>query len=202
MFNSLYGTITAKLSRAVYLETHGVEWEILVPDTALDTLPPAGNEARVYTWLYHREDQMALFGFSSPEDRLLFLDLQKVDGVGARAALKIMSSISPEQLRGAIDNEELGRLEAVPGIGKKTAQKMMLALRGKLALPQAGRQGNAGEWRDVVTALSDMGYDRRNAESAVTRLAEELASDAGFASASRESREEMLFRRAITALSK
>jgi Holliday junction DNA helicase RuvA len=202
MFNSLSGTLTAKFQRTIYLETGGVEWEIAVPDSALDALPHIGERARVYTWLYHREDQMSLFGFPSPEDRLLFLDLLKVDGIGAKGALKIMSSISSEQLRKAIDDEELARLEAVSGIGKKTAQKMMLALKGKLTFSQTAKADEIKPWHDIVSALADMGYDRRDAEAVVTRLDGKLSADAGFAAMTREAKEETLFRRAITELAR
>ena len=207
MFNSLYGTLTEKTARqaslcAVFLETGGVEWEILVPATALDALPAAGEQARVYTWLYHREDQMTLFGFASPEDRFLFLDLLKVDGVGAKAALKIMSAIAGDQLRRAIESEEVERLEAISGIGKKTAQKMMLALKGKLTFPHGKETGAAAKpWQDVISALTDMGYDRRDAEGAVARIAQEIGGQ-DFAELSREAKEELLFRRAITELAR
>jgi Holliday junction DNA helicase RuvA len=212
MFNSLYGTITAKLPRTLCLETGGVEWDIAVPDTALDRLPRVGEAARIYTWLYHREDAMGLFGFVSPDDRLLFFDLLKVDGVGPKGALKIMSSISSEQLRGAIDNEELSRLEAVSGIGKKTAQKMMLALKGKLTFPEDGSKKIAAEikpWQDIIAALSGMGYDRRETEAVIARLTGEIARDAPgvpaaaeFAAMSREAKEELLLRRAIMELAR
>jgi Holliday junction DNA helicase RuvA len=212
MFNSVSGILTAKFHHTVYIETGGIEWEILVPDSALDALPAVGENARIYTWLYHREDQMTLFGFASPDDRFLFLDLLKVDGVGAKAALKILSSVSPEQLRAAIDNEELSRLEAVSGIGKKTAQKMLLALKGKLTFPEKEREKNTGEinpWKDIVVALSDMGYDRREAETAVARIVSDISagavqspSAAEFGAMSREAKEEILFRRAITELAR
>jgi Holliday junction DNA helicase RuvA len=205
MFNSLCGTITAKFSRTVCLETGGVEWEISVPDSALDALPAPGEKARLYTWLYHREDAMQLYGFPSVSDRLLFFDLLKVDGVGAKAALKIMSSISSEQLRAAIDNEELARLEAVPGLGKKTAQKMMLALKGKLTFSDTGSRraaAQASPWQDLVAALANMGYDRREAADAIDRLAAGLAGDAAFGAKSREAKEEFLLRRAIVELAR
>jgi Holliday junction DNA helicase RuvA len=214
MFNSLYGTLTEKLARqpsggAVFIETGGVEWEILVPATALGALPDAGQKARVYTWLYHREDQMSLFGFASSEDRLLFLDLLKVDGVGAKAAIKIMSSIDGGQLRRAIENEELERLEAVSGIGKKTAQKMMLALKGRLTFPSEKQTGGVKPWQDIISALTDMGYDRREAEAAIAKITAEIAEGKSdkptkkeFETLSREAKEELLFRRAITELSR
>jgi Holliday junction DNA helicase RuvA len=205
MFNSLRGTLTAKLPHSVYLDTGGVEWEIAVPAPALNALPPVGETARLYTWLLHREDAMALFGFASAEDRALFLDLQKVEGVGPKAALKIMSSIPSRQLIRALDDGDLSRLETVSGIGKKTAQKMLLALKGKLTLNAGGGSGSGGNpaatpWQDVVSALVNMGHDRRDCETAVARLAETLNDDAEFSALNRTAQEDFLFRRALREL--
>ena len=83
MFNSITGIITYKFSQTLCIQTHGLEWELTAPLTTLDALPPAGEEAKVYTWLYHREDSMKLFGFATVNERAVFLDLMKVEGVGA-----------------------------------------------------------------------------------------------------------------------
>jgi Holliday junction DNA helicase RuvA len=201
MFNSLCGTITAKGPRAMCLETGGVEWEISAPGT--DSFPPVGETARVFTWLYHKEDGMQLFGFPSVDDRLLFFDLLKVDGIGPKAAVKIMSSIASGQLRDAIDNEELARLEAVPGLGRKTAQKMMLALKGKLTFPEEKRQATVSSpWQDIISALANMGYDRRDAEQVIGRLAESFAGNAEFTAKTREAKEETLLTKAIVELAR
>ncbi|MDR3312256.1 MAG: Holliday junction branch migration protein RuvA [Spirochaetaceae bacterium] len=209
MFNSLSGTITGKQPRLVYLETQGIEWEIAVSDTTLNQLPRLGESARVYTWLYHREDTMALFGFASVRERSLFWDLLKVEGIGAKGALKIMSSIAAEQLENALENEDLTRLETVPGIGKKTAQRMMLALKGKLSFgsspwaPQTGTGNPAAQpWQDVIVALSNMGYDKRDAEAAVIRLTADLAQDAHWGGLAKSAQEEILLRRGIVELAR
>ena len=123
MFNSIRGTITQKLADSVCLFSGAVEWDISVPATDIAVLAPAGEETRLYTWLYHREDQMKLFGFASPERRDTFLELLKVDGVGPKGALKIMGGIGQEELENALETDDLARLEAVPGLGKKTAQR-------------------------------------------------------------------------------
>ena len=178
MFNSLTGTITAKLPQTVHLDTSGMEWDIAVPDSSLNSLPPVGSQARIFTWMLHREDTMKLFGFASPQERALFLDLLKVDGVGAKGALKIMSGISPAQLTQALDSEDLAQLERLPGVGKKTAQKMMLALKGKLSFgdsPVPRSACTTSRWQDVVQALADMGYDKRDCEAVLARLEQELA---------------------------
>ena len=201
MFNSLTGTITAKLPQCLYVETGGIEWDLAVPDSSLDSFPPVGSQGRVFTWLLHREDSMKLFGFASQQERSLFLDLLKVDGVGAKGALKIMSGISPQQLSQALDSEDLAQLERLPGVGKKTAQKMMLALKGKLSFGETtpSRQTAAtSRWQDVVQALSDMGYDKRDCEAVLARLEQDLAQELQGKIPSQQ--EELLFRKAIVEL--
>lgn len=201
MFNSLRGTITAKLPQSLHLENSGIEWSISVPDSSLDSLPPVGSEARIFTWLLHREDAMKLFGFASAEERSLFLDLLRVDGVGAKGALKIMSGISPQQLSRALDSEDLAQLERLPGVGKKTAQKMMLALKGKLSFGETAPSRQApttSRWQDVLQALTDMGYDRRDCDAVLSRLEQDLATELKDKTPSQQ--EEFLFRRAIVEL--
>ena len=200
MFNSLFGTITAKFPQTVYLETNGIEWDISVPDSSVDALPHVGEQGRVYTWLLHREDSMKLFGFASAEDRALFLDLLKVDGVGPKGALKILSSVSAAELAGVLDGGDVGRLEKVPGVGKKTAQKMMLALKGKLTLSEntgSTRGKQKTPYSDLVLSLANMGYDKSLAEQKVAAIAEQLAKDSSFAGKTDKEKEEIIFRRAI-----
>ena len=124
MFNSIRGIITEKLIDSVCLLNGGIEWEIAVPATDISRLSPLGEEGKLYTWLYHKEDQMKLYGFAEEERRATFLELLKVEGIGPKAALKIMGGIGQEELEKALENEDLNRLEAIPGLGKKTAQKM------------------------------------------------------------------------------
>ena len=203
MFNSLSGTITAKLPATLYIENAGIEWNIVVSGLSLDSFGPVGSPAKVYTWLYHREDQMRLFGFYSPRERDLFLDLQKVEGIGPKQAMKILSSISVDDLESALDGEDLTKLESAPGIGRKTAQKMILALKGKLTRVD-GARGRAAEkpspHEDIVAALAGMGFDRKAALAAVERIAQEIAAD-GSAPAGAQQTEQEIFRRAIVALS-
>ena len=90
MFNSLSGIITGKLPNTVYIDTHGIEWAVTVPGSTLDSLPPVGQNGKIYTYLVHTEDLMSLYGFASAEERQLFLDLLKVDGIGPKGAVKIL----------------------------------------------------------------------------------------------------------------
>lgn len=203
MFNSITGTVTAKLPASLYIENNGIEWDIIVPTLSLDSFGTVGSSVRVFTWLYHREDQMRIFGFASPRERDLFTDLMKVEGVGPKQAIKILSSISVSDLEAALEGGDISRLQAAPGIGTKTAQKMILALKGKLTYAEDSGKGKGsgpkGAHEDVVQALSGMGFDRKAALDAVESISLDLAAK-GFGGTSAEFEKE-LFRRAIVALS-
>jgi Holliday junction DNA helicase RuvA len=206
MFNSISGTITEKTASSIFIETGGIEWDIMVPALSLDAFGTVGSAARAFIWLYHREDQMRLFGFSSARERELFLDLMKVEGIGPKQAIKILSSITVPELEKALDGEDLARLESAPGIGKKTAQKMILALKGKLTHVDDTRGRRAGERKteheDIVTALAGMGFDRKAAIDAVENAAADIRSTAdGSVPANVRDIEQEIFRRAIVALS-
>ncbi len=201
MFNSISGVITAKLPNTLYIENSGIEWDIMVPSRALDSFGLLGETVRVYVWLYHREDQMRLFGFPDPVERDIFLELTKVEGIGPKQAIRILSSIRPEDLESALEGEDVARLSAAPGIGKKTAQKMILTLKGKLARDRGDAQAqNEGEHADIIGALADMGFDRKAAAARVTAIAAELSAAEG-GKLGRTEREQEIFRRAIVELS-
>lgn len=201
MFNSISGTVTAKLPNTLFVENNGIEWDIMVPSRALDSFGLVGEQARVYVWLYHREDQMRLFGFPTTEERDIFLELTKVDGIGPKQAIRILSSIRPEDLEAALEGEDVARLSAAPGIGKKTAQKMILTLKGKLARDRGEAQvQDGGEHADIIGALADMGFDRKAAANRVAAIAAELAAGSG-KTLNRTEREQEIFRRAIVDLS-
>lgn len=211
MFNSLTGTISGKLPQKLFLDTHGIEWDITVPDTSLDALPKVGSQARVFTYMQHTDAAMTLFGFASEKDRALFFDLLKVDGVGPKSAVKIMSAISLETLVSALDSGDLASLEKIPGLGKKTAQKMLLQLKGKLTLDDdlpgvKAKVEQKTEFADIISALTNMGYDKRDATEVINRLAQELSSapevsgQKHFTKMLPSEKEDLLFRRAIVEL--
>lgn len=201
VFNSITGILTGKTLDSIYIETLGIEWEIFVSALALDSFGVIGNEVKVYTWLYHREDQMRLFGFPSQAERSLFLDLTKVDGVGPRQAIKIMSGLHAAALEQALEEGDLDKLQRAPGVGKKTAQKMILALKGKLtssAETNAKGQGReCSEYEDIVNALTEMGFERRLVLVQVETIAEDLKLNGK----NPKENEQELFRKAIVALS-
>ena len=203
MFNSLFGTITGKAPQKLFIETHGIEWDVCVPESALDKFPPVGENARVYTWLQHTDALMTLFGFFSEADRALFFELIKVDGIGPRGALKIMGSIDSSGLLKLLDSEDIASLQKVPGVGKKTAQKMLLQLKGKLSIDDSTSavvHKKVSAYEDIIVALSDMGYDRKRAEETVERVARILENDSDFINGDASVKETLLLKRSIVEL--
>ena len=193
MFNSITGIINGKTRENVYLLNSGIEWEIAMPSSDIEALH-TGQECRIFSWLYHREDAMRLFGFSAEIRRNTFLELIKVDGIGPRGALKIMGGISQEDLEKALEADDLARLEAVPGLGVKTAQKLLLSLKGKLI--SGGSAPMETPNNDLIQALIEMGYDKKSAIEALNRSEQNLP--AGIEGAEKE---KLLFKNAIVFLS-
>jgi holliday junction DNA helicase RuvA len=203
MFNSFTGTITGKFPNTVFIDTHGIEWSLTVPGTSVDALPPVGQTGRIYTYMVHTEDYMALYGFASNQERQLFLDLLKVEGIGPKGAVKILTNIAGPQLVAALDKGDVSVLEKVPGVGKKTAAKMMLALKGKLTLDGGEtviRRAASGPYDAVVTSLASMGYDRRDCEQAVADISAVLAKEDGWDKKKPTEKEDAVFRRALVEL--
>jgi len=194
MFNSIRGIVTAKGLEAVFILSGDIEWDIVMPVNDIHGLS-LNSECRVFTWLFHREDQMKLYGFIDERRRSTFLELLKVEGIGPKGAVKIMSGISQDDLEQALENADLSRLEAVPGLGKKTAQKMILSLKGKLIHAQAAG-AVLSLYNDLVEALASMGYDRRQAAEALSKA--EASIDLTLPAAEKE---KLLFQEAIVYLS-
>jgi Holliday junction DNA helicase RuvA len=169
MFNSFKGTITEKGGDYCCLETGGVEWLFL---TSLSTLTQlkVGRQTKLYSYLQHKEDGMTLFGFASSEERALFLNLIKVNGVGPKAAAKILSGLSVADFQLALNSEDIAALTRIPGLGKATAQKIVLALKGRLVMP-GSEESTLHEPDDELTAsLTAMGFDRKKAAAAVKNV--------------------------------
>jgi Holliday junction DNA helicase RuvA len=191
MFNSVTGEITFKGDERLCVQTGGVEWDITVSRRALEKLPPVGQVARIYTHLLHREDSMRLYGFSDPAERALFLDLQKVEGVGPRGALRILSGVDRDKFAEALERDDVDALCSLPGIGKRTAQKIILTLKGKLT--PAGESSGRSTEDDIATALVGMGFDRRTAKNAAAAAAKSMTGR----DMKGEELERELFRRAV-----
>ncbi len=166
MYNSLTGKITEKGINHLCLQIGGVEWILLVSLNTLDVCT-IGEERRFFTYLQHKEDGMTLFGFSTKDERFLFLDLIKVNGVGAKAAQKILSGIKPSEFIRCLDDEDIDRLTKVPGLGKKTAQKIVLALKGKLKLEDDVVKESTRDSvdKEILDSLVAMGFDKKKAQT-------------------------------------
>ena len=204
MFNSITGIITGKFPKQLFLDNNGIEWDIAMPDSNLEMIGTVGSEAKVYTWLQHTDAVMSIYGFVSAEERTVFFDLMQVDGVGPKAALKIMSSVSTGRLMEVLDRGDVDMLEKIPGVGKKTAGKMMLALKGKISIREnvsVMRYEKPAAFADVIDSLASMGYDKRLVEQKVAQLAESLGNDVSFSGNSQKEKEDLIFRRAIVELS-
>ena len=200
MFNSLSGTLTYKGIDNIYLlNSCGIEWDITVSAKTLSALPPVGDECQVYTYYLHTENMVKLYGFFTKDERTFFLELNKVNGIGPKQAMKMLSSISAKQMAEALDKDDVALLAGIPGVGKKTAQKLMLAMRGKLVMDEeliAAPAGNP-KFADIVNALSDMGFEYKKALKAV----EEVARDSDIMNMKDDEREKEIFKRAIVLLS-
>jgi Holliday junction DNA helicase RuvA len=195
VINSLKGVLKGKSAGKVYIETGGLEWEVECSFTTVSSLPDEGGNARIFTYLYHKEDSMRLFGFATEEERFLFFDLLKVNGIGPKQALRILSSTTSESFSRVLEDGDATTLSRIPGLGLKTAQKIILALKGKLTFCEDG--GSAEESGDLVLALEDMGFDRKKAAAVIKALSEEL----GAGGLSGGELEKECFRQAIIRLS-
>jgi len=172
MIGRLRGVVAEKRGDRVLLDVAGVGYEIAVPPRVLVELPGIGEEAVVHSHLHVREDAMALFGFSTEDQRDLFRILLGVSGVGPKVALAILSTMSPDDLRRAVVTEDAAALTAVPGIGKRSAQKLMLELRPKLELPDAELSPSNSPLAEVRAALEGLGYQTEEIRGAMAQLPE------------------------------
>ncbi|NLG84406.1 MAG: Holliday junction branch migration protein RuvA [Firmicutes bacterium] len=170
MIASLTGRVAGISGGCCLLEVGGVGFEIRVPLPALATLAEAPGEVKLYTYLYLREDGVQLFGFLHPEEKQVFLQLLGVAGVGPKIALSLLSVLSVDRIRQAVAAEDYRLLASVPGIGPKTAQRLVFELRGKLAPTGEGGKTPSpvgGEMADAVEALIALGYPSPAATAAV-----------------------------------
>ncbi len=195
MYNSLYGKYNGRSGTALYLLNNGMEWSILASENTIRNAAAIKEKQRIYTFLYHREDAVNLYGFSTEREREVFLELIKVSGIGPKQALKMLSGIAVEELVNALDNGNTERLSLLPGIGKKTAAKIILALRGKLKLESD--TDNDEKYSELIEALTGMGFDRKQAKKALT----EISGREEYLSMDKVVLEKELFREAIVFLS-
>ncbi|MDB5805182.1 MAG: Holliday junction helicase RuvA [Betaproteobacteria bacterium] len=173
MIGRIAGTLLEKTPPHVLVDCGGVGYELDVPMSTLYNLPNPGEKVSLFTQLIVREDAHLLYGFGSTQERDAFRQLTKISGVGPRTALSVLSGLSVAELAQAITMQETGRLTKVPGIGKKTAERLLLELKGKLgadmsAVMDLNRPAPAGN--DVLNALLALGYSDKEALLAIKQI--------------------------------
>jgi Holliday junction DNA helicase RuvA len=189
MITSIQGTLTAASPLRALVELNGFEYEVNVPVTTAERLPAPGARVKLHTLVIYREDSQTMYGFATPPERDFFrLMIEHVTGVGPKVALSIMSRLSLPMLESAIRSGDVGTLAKCPGIGKKTAERLVIELRTKVGalaetgLPPAveGATGPAGggAHQDAVAALIALGYRAADADQAIRRAALALGSAA------------------------
>ncbi|WP_263769892.1 Holliday junction branch migration protein RuvA [Propionivibrio soli] len=180
MIGRLAGTLLEKNPPQVLLDVHGVGYEIDVPMSTFYNLPAGGEKVTLLTHFAVREDGHFLYGFATEAERFAFRQLLKISGIGARTALSVLSGLSVNDLAQAIARQEVGRLVKVPGIGKKTAERLLLELKGKLAeaLPTAALAVEDSQ-HDILNALLALGYNDREAAAAMKPLPAGISTSEG-----------------------
>jgi Holliday junction DNA helicase RuvA len=175
MIGRLSGLLAGKSPPQLLVDVHGVGYEVDVPMSTFYNLPALGEPVVLLTHFVVREDAQVLFGFLTPEERATFRQLVKISGVGPRTALAILSGLSVGELAHAVSLQESGRLVKVPGIGKKTAERLLLELKGKLGAELALPAHAASDAQaDILQALVALGYSEREAAAALKALPTEV----------------------------
>lgn len=216
MISYIKGTLADVFSDRIVVENHGIGYEILVPGSLTGRMPLIGEDVQLYTYLYVREDAMMLYGFFSREDLNIFKLLIGVSGIGPKGALAILSVIAPGELRLAVAVEDAKLIATAPGIGLKTAKKLIIELKDKLKESEpeeasANRvDGISGAetgdvslqelQREAIEALTALGYGRSEAAAAVRKAGADLKKSAEGADGEKAVDVEMLLHRALTHL--
>lgn len=170
MYNSIKGIVTGKGLDFIRLENSGIEWEIKTTAISLSLFPGINQEAKAFVHLHHKEDMMMLFGFSSADERSLFLDLISVSGVGPKGALKILSGVPVKRFVEYLETEDVKALSSLPGLGTKTAQKIVLQLKGKLKLESEIEEDGKTDHKEIADSLISMGFEKKHVKKAVTEI--------------------------------
>ncbi len=172
MIARLNGLLIEKSPPLIVVDCAGVGYEVEVPMSTFYNLPEIGVKVNLLTYMVVREDAQLLYGFGSEQEKSTFKQLLKVNGIGAKSALSILSGVSIEELVHAVTMQEVGMLTRIPGIGKKTAERLLLELKDKFGaagLAAAGNQAKSAT-HDVLNALISLGYNDREALLAAKQL--------------------------------
>lgn len=178
MIGQIRGIILEKLAPQLTIDVHGIGYEVDAPMSTFYQLPDLGKEVRLYTHFVVREDAQHLYGFYTQEERQLFRTLLKVNGVGPRLALTVLSSASPDEFVRCVLNNDTESLVRLPGIGKKTAERLVIEMRDKLSEWSPANNKGAGTehierhqtLQDAIAALLALGYKQQEANRVVTKI--------------------------------
>ncbi len=176
MIARLHGRLAEKHPPTIVIDVNGVGYELDVPMSTFYHLPATGADVTLLTHMIVREDAHLLFGFATDGERQLFRQLLKITGIGARTALALLSGMSVEEVHAAVAQQDSARLTRIPGIGKKTAERLLLELKDKLSLvPAVAAAGaSAPSGSDALNALVALGYSDKEAKAALAKLAPDL----------------------------
>jgi Holliday junction DNA helicase RuvA len=177
MIGKLTGTLSEKNPPQVLVDCHGVGYEVDVPMSTFFNLPGVGEKVSLLTHFVVREDAQILFGFGSSGEREAFRQLIKISGVGPRTALAVLSGMSVADIGQAVTQQDASRLVKVPGIGKKTAERLLLELKGKIGadLGPSGAPLASDSQADILQALVALGYSDKEAQAAVKSLPKDVS---------------------------
>ncbi|MEQ1486965.1 MAG: Holliday junction branch migration protein RuvA [Methylotenera sp.] len=183
MIGQLTGVLIEKNPPQIVVDVHGVGYEVEVPMSTFYNLPELGQAIKLLTQFVVREDAQLLYGFGSNHERLAFRQLIKVSGIGAKSALVILSGLSVDELSHAIQAQDIALLTRIPGIGKKTAERMLLELRDKFTFTGSASAATGvsqtSHTSDILNALIALGYNEREAGLAVKNLPKDLGVSEG-----------------------
>ncbi len=185
MIGKLTGTLADKNPPQVVVDCNGVGYEVDVPMSTFYNLPGVGEPVSLLTHFVVREDAQILYGFATPGEREAFRQLIRISGVGPRTALSVLSGMSVAEIAQAVTAQDAGRLVKVPGIGKKTAERLLLELKGKLGAdlgPQAAGAHSDAQG-DILQALLALGYSDREASAALKSLPADIGVSEGIKAA-------------------
>lgn len=177
MIGRIEGRLLEKNPPQILVDVHGVGYEISVPMSTFYNLPDLGATVTLLTHFVVREDAQLLYGFLSASERSAFRELIKVSGIGARTALSVLSGLSVDALAQAISAQDAAMLTRVPGIGKKTAERLVLELKGKLGADFTHTTGanTSSAKADIISALIALGYSEREASAATRKLPDDIS---------------------------
>lgn len=182
MYSYIRGTLAEITEEGIVVDNHGIGYAIWVPGQVFDYLPSVGEEIKIYTYHYVREDMMALYGFLTREDVTIFKMLIGVSGIGPKGALAILSVMSTDDLRFAILSEDAKAISKAPGVGAKTAQRLIIELKDKISLEDAFEQKLAnqvekiekspitGVKNEAILALTALGYSQSEALKVISGI--------------------------------